>query len=61
MEIKEIKKALLRGDSIRLTNHTLRRIAKRGYTKTDLISCILNGEITRLQTYRNRLSALIEE
>lgn len=59
MDMKKIKKALLQS-RIRLTEHVLGRIEKRGYTRSDLIACIMSGEITKIQPYRNKVCAVVE-
>lgn len=59
MRVKDIKKALFKG-KIRLSAHTMERMEKRGYTKSDLISCIMGGEITEVQLHDNALKVLIE-
>ena len=59
MRTKDIKKALLKG-KIRLSTHTIERMEKRGYTKSDLISCIMGGEVTEVQFHNNALRVLIE-
>lgn len=59
MEMKVIKKALMQG-RIRLSVHVMERMEKRGYTKSDLISCIMRGERTRLQPYKQKMCAVIE-
>lgn len=59
MEMKTIKKALMQGQ-VRLTSHLLKRIDKRGYMKSDIIACIMSGERTRLQPYKNKVCAVVE-
>lgn len=59
MDIKTIKKALLQG-KILLSIHVLGRMEKRGYTKRDLIACIMNGEKTKTQFYKGKVCAIIE-
>ncbi len=59
MDMKKIKKALLQSN-IRLTTHVMQRIEQRGYTRSDLIACIMSGEITSIQPHRNKVCAVIE-
>jgi len=59
MEIKQIKKALLK-EEIRISSHAKERMTKRGYTYSDLISCIWGGELTKKQFFRNRISMIVE-
>lgn len=59
MDIRAIKKALMQG-KIRLTSHVLLRMEKRGYTKRYLIACIMSGEKTDTQIYKNRVCVIIE-
>ena len=47
-------------DNIRLSIHAKERMYKRGYTKKDIISCILSGSILERQVYQGKLSVLIE-
>lgn len=51
MKLKEVKKVLMTGKgSITLSNHTNRRLIKRGYLKGDIVAAIFNGEIVEYQT-----------
>lgn len=59
MEMKTIKKALMQ-NSVRISDHTFKRIAKRGYTRSDMIACIMQGELTETQMYKGRLGYQIE-
>ena len=60
MNLKMIKKALMQG-RIRLTKHVLEQMDKRGYTKSDVLACIMSGERTSIQPYRysKKVSAVI--
>lgn len=59
VDIKEIKKALMI-KGIRISKHTQERLDKRGYTKRDLISCIMSGEIIEHQAIQGKPSVLIQ-
>jgi hypothetical protein len=49
-KMKNIKKILMGGQGyIRVGKHSFSRMNKRGYTKGDLVSCIMNGEIHEVQ------------
>lgn len=58
-ELKLIKKALMQG-CVRISSHTFLRIEKRGYTRSDMINCIMRGEITNTTMYQNRIAFEIE-
>lgn len=50
-KMREFKKILLSGNGyIRMSDHTQMRIHKRGYTKGDIVSCIMNGTVNEVQT-----------
>lgn len=55
MSMKEFKKALIRG-KIRLSSHTFDRMEKRGYTKGDIVSCIMSGELTAERVIKGRIA-----
>lgn len=59
MEMKEIKKKLLAG-KIRITSHATKRLNKRGYAPSDIISCIWNGKRTKVQAHNNKITFVIE-
>lgn len=59
MELRKIKKSLLQG-RIRITAHARSRMRKRGYTETDIMSCILSGDITNIQWFKKRVCAIVE-
>ncbi|MDX1807183.1 MAG: DUF4258 domain-containing protein [Paenisporosarcina sp.] len=59
MEMKKIKKALMQG-RVRLTTHAVQSMNKRGYTKSDVISCIMSGEKTEVQAYQRKVRVVIE-
>lgn len=59
MDMRTIKKALLQG-RIRVTHHAKKRMEKRGYTVTDLMNCIWNGELTKRQVFDNRYCVVVE-
>lgn len=59
MEMKQIKKALLQG-RIRITAHTKKRLLKRGYTLSDIISCIWSGERTKVQVSKGKIVVVVE-
>lgn len=59
MEMKKIKKSLLQ-ESIRITLHAKKRMQKRGYTQSDLISCIWGGEITERQFFNHKACVIVE-
>lgn len=59
MNMREIKKSLLAG-RIRVTDHAMKRINKRGYTRSDIISCIWNGEKTKNQFFEGQLTVVVE-
>ena len=59
MDMKQIKKALLQG-KIRITPYTNRRMLKRGYTQSDIISCIWTGERTKVQVKRGSIVVVVE-
>lgn len=58
LTIKKVKKALCQS-KIKLTQYTLKRMEKRGYTKSDLIHAIWHGEITKVQRFKG-LRVVIE-
>lgn len=58
-ELKMIKKALMQGQ-LRISAHTFLRIEKRGYTRSDMINCIMQGEMTRTTMYNKRIGFEIE-
>lgn len=50
-KLRDIKKILMsREGHIRIGNHTYERLKKRGYSRGDLVSCIMNGSIVEVQT-----------
>lgn len=57
--MKIIKKRLMQGKMM-MSDHVGERMAKRGYTRKDLISCILQGELTETQYYNRRFDFVIE-
>lgn len=57
--MKAIRKSL-HCSEVRLTNHALKQMDKRGYTKKDLLCCIWMGERTELQFHRSQYKAVIE-
>ncbi|EAR66147.1 hypothetical protein B14911_10447 [Bacillus sp. NRRL B-14911] len=59
LKMKDIKKALMT-NQIRLGKHTFLRMEKRGYTRKDIISCIMSGSIVEKQTYNKKPRVLIE-
>ena len=59
MSMKEIKKALLT-NRLRLSQHAKKRMNKRGYTKKDVISCVLSGMISEIQVSEKGLRTVIE-
>lgn len=49
-KMKDIKKILMGGQGyIRVGNHSYNRMNQRGYSKGDLVSCIMNGDIHEVQ------------
>lgn len=58
-ELKLIKKALMQG-RVRISAHTFLRIEKRGYTRSDMINCIMQGEMTKTTMYKKRIGFEIE-
>lgn len=59
MELKTIKKALMQSRVV-LGFHTNQRMEKRGYTRSDIINCIMQGELTGTQYFENRYGYVIE-
>ena len=59
MDIKKVKKALMTG-KLRLSDHARFRMDKRGYTKRDIISCIMSGEKVETQIKQKKLRIVIE-
>lgn len=57
--MKQIKKALLQ-EKIRITEQAKKRMKKRGYTNSDIISCIWGGELTKIQLFMNRVCVFLE-
>lgn len=57
--MKNIKKALMT-DRIRLSHHAKESMEKRGYTKKDLISCIMSGSIAEVQVHNGKPCVLVE-
>lgn len=57
--MKLIKTRLLM-EKVRITNHAIGRMKKRGYTKSDLISCIFTGTITKKQNFAGKIRFVIE-
>ena len=50
-KLRGIKKILMSKEGfIRISTHTYERLKKRGYTKGDIVSCIMNGTIVEIQT-----------
>lgn len=58
-EQRLIKKALMQG-KVQISGHTFLRIEKRGYTRSDMINCIMQGEMTRTTMYKKRIAFEIE-
>jgi len=59
MEMKQIKKALLQ-EKIRITLHAKNSLEKRGYTSSDIISCIWGGELTKTQFFQQKVRVIVE-
>lgn len=59
MELKLIKKALMQG-RIRISAHTFTQMEKRGYTKSDIITCLMQGELTETQFFKGRFGYVVE-
>lgn len=59
LEVKKVKKALFQG-RIRITEHARKRMDKRGYTQSDIISCICSGEQSKLQFFSGKVRIVIE-
>ncbi|MCM3619707.1 DUF4258 domain-containing protein [Sutcliffiella horikoshii] len=52
-KLREIKKVLMSGNTIRIGPHTKDQLMKRGYTRRDILWCIFNGRITEVQKGMN--------
>lgn len=53
-KMKVFKKILLSGDGyIRISEHADLRMKKRGYSRADIVSCIMNGIINDVQLHSN--------
>jgi len=51
MKLQEVKKVLFSGKGkIIISIHTMQRLEQRGYTKADIVTAILNGEIVERQS-----------
>ncbi|MGN8842541.1 DUF4258 domain-containing protein [Niallia sp. HCP3S3_B10] len=51
MKLQEVKKVLFsRKGRIIISIHTMQRLEQRGYTKGDIVTAILNGEIVERQS-----------
>lgn len=59
MELKEIKKALMQ-KRVRISDHTFKRMTKRGYTRSDIITCLMQGELTGTQFFEGRFGYVVE-
>ena len=59
LEMKTIKKSLLQA-RIRVTKHAREKMDKRGYTESDIMSCIWSGEITKTQFLNNDVRFIVE-
>lgn len=54
-KLKEIKKILMGGKGyVRIGVHTYNQMVKRGYSRGDLVSCIMSGKIHEVQMGFNR-------
>lgn len=59
MNMREIRKKLL-AKKIRITVHAMKRLVKRGYSTTDIISCIWSGEKTKVQMFNGQITVVVE-
>ncbi|WP_148950823.1 DUF4258 domain-containing protein [Bacillus infantis] len=57
--MKTVKKALMTS-KVTIGEHAKDRMAKRGYTRKDLISCIMTGSIVEHQIRKGKPCLLIE-
>lgn len=58
MTLKTIRKELLLG-RIRLTNHSKVRLFKRGYTKSDVMLVIMQGDVHEYQQRKGKLCTVL--
>ncbi|MFD1736270.1 DUF4258 domain-containing protein [Bacillus salitolerans] len=53
MKMRSIRKILMGGSDfgvIKIGNHSKKRLAKRGYTRRDIVCCLMNGTVHEVQT-----------